>query len=292
MDEKLTVTYAARILSVLSAAVRHAMGNQAPKVYGWAATLAEKLGAPEPAPRGWIPSDDQLAKFLDSLQGRQAEHVFKYSLLALNTLARPEANLELKPDQVDCEREIITLNPEGRRQTKKRRPVIRLTQTLKPWLEEWETDDDLPYVLFNGKPIKRVYKTFNRKGVELGFPELVPYSLRHKMATELRARRVDRDEVSYLLGHKDAQFKMTEWYESFDPRFLAEAAEGISEYLVHLNKLTDRDLLRPDTPNILPNEEIEPEDTAFDQLDFFNDFLSLGMVGGTGIEPVTPTMST
>jgi len=33
-------------------------------------------------------------------------------------------------------------------------------------------------------------------------PELTPYALRHKMATEMRARGVSREELAYQMGHK------------------------------------------------------------------------------------------
>ena len=52
-----------------------------------------------------------------------------------NTLARPEAILELKLFQVNLDDRLITLNPPGREQTKKRRPTLPITDTLFPWLE-------------------------------------------------------------------------------------------------------------------------------------------------------------
>ena len=284
---KHSVSYIARNLSVLSAAMRHALGARAPRIWSWPATVAEKLGLPEPLPREWIPTDSQLAQFLDSLTSRQAEHVFRYVILALNTLARPAAILELAPDQVDWTRGLLQLNPSGRRQTKKRRPILQITGTLEPWLGTWtDASRCLPYVLHNGEPVTSVRNTFARRGVDLGMPELTPYALRHKMATELRARGVSREELAYQLGHQMPDFRTTDRYTKFDKRYLATAKTKIEEYLRDLNRLTNRNLLTPDTLKIL-SKATKTGAQKYHEIPF--DFK---VVGATGIEPVTPTMST
>ncbi|MGB8313154.1 MAG: hypothetical protein WCE69_01560, partial [Aestuariivirga sp.] len=66
--------------------------------------------------------------------------------IALNTWARPEAILDLSVRaQVDFEHSLIDLNPPSRKQTKKRRPIIRLTENLRGWLEHWGEDRPLSY---------------------------------------------------------------------------------------------------------------------------------------------------
>lgn len=284
-DRGHSVSYIARNLSVLSAALHHAVGDRAPKVWSWAGTVAEKLDAPEPEPREWIPSDAQLAAFLDSLTSDQAEHVFRYSIIALNTLARPAAVLDLAPRQVDYALGLINLNPPGRKQTKKRRPIVRLPGTLEPWLAAWGGEADELYVSHRGSAIARVTATFKRKGAALGMPELTPYVLRHKMATELRARGVFREDLAYQMGHKLPDLRTTDRYTKFDKRYLATAMAMIEQYVRELNKLTKRDLLQPDTLNILPTRLPA---TAFKKTES-----PLGtMVGAAWIEHATPTMST
>jgi integrase len=284
-DRKHSISYIARNLSVLSAALRHSLGDRAPKVWSWPGTVAEKIGAAEPEPREWIPSDVQLAAFLDSLATDQSEHVLRYCILALNTLARPGAILELTPGQVDHALGLINLNPAGRKQTKKRRPIVRLPGTLKPWLADWGGDDDELYVFYHGYQIARVRHTFKRRGEALGIPELTPYSLRHKMATELRARGVSREELAYQMGHKLPDLRTTDRYTKFDKRYLATAMTMIEQYIGDLNQLTKRNLFQPDTPKILPRRvpTITFEETE----------IPLGsMVGAAWIEHATPTMST
>jgi integrase len=49
---------------------------------------------------------------------------------ALGTAARPDAIIDLRSEQVEWVHGIIRLNPEGREQNKKHRPVVRLPVTL------------------------------------------------------------------------------------------------------------------------------------------------------------------
>jgi integrase len=289
-DQGHAPAYTARNLSVLSAAVRHGVKEQPPKIITSDRMIAEYLGVPEPQPRGWIPSDDELARLLDSLSHESSEHIFKYCLIALNTLARPEAVLNLAPLQIDYRFGLINLNPEGRRQTKKYRPSVRLTDTLAPWLLAWTVGDE-PFVRFRNNPVGSVRNTFKRRSKALNLPGLNPYSLRHKMATELAARRVSRDSIQRQIGHKAPDMRTTERYIKNDPRHLADAKDAIEEYLTDLNRLTDRDLLRPDTSKILLTDQSLRDGSlvAGDELPL--PYIDLEVVGGVGIEPMAPTMS-
>ena len=284
-DRGHSVAYISRNLSVLSAALRDGLGDKAPRVMTWAATIANKIGESEPEPNEWIPTDKQLAQFLDTFQSGQGEHVFRYCILALNTLARPSALLELVHSQVDRELGLISLNPPGRRQTKKRRPVVRIPATLDCWLEGWGQEKNALYVHHFGEPIARVRHTFKRKGADLGFPEITPYCLRHKMATELRARGVSREELAFQMGHKLPDLRTTDRYTKFDKRYLASAVAAIEEYVRELNKFTTRDLLGIHSPKLLPSG---PQKVVGK---IRGSVLPINVVGATGIEPVTPTMS-
>jgi integrase len=73
-------------------------------------------------PKGRPLKLDELAALLDA---PMPEHLFLFCLLALSTLSRPAALLELTPEQYDQEDGIVDLNPPGREQTKKHRPMVR-----------------------------------------------------------------------------------------------------------------------------------------------------------------------
>ncbi|MCG7985650.1 MAG: site-specific integrase [Candidatus Thiodiazotropha lotti] len=169
----------------------------------------------------------------------ESEHMFMYLMLAFNTLARPEAILELKRFQVDIENRLIQLNPPGREQTKKRRPTLPITDALMPWLQQTKTES---LVSWNGKPIKSIKKGFQRirERAQLG-SDLVPYTIRHTMATELRKRGVPAWEVAGFLGHKTEG--ITERYAKFSPDYLSKARLSIDDFFEELQPFVERTLV-------------------------------------------------
>jgi len=111
---------------------------------------------------------EQMARIFD---GVKSDHVLLFCLLAANTMARPEPLLELTRFQLDFESKLIKLNPEGRKQTKKYRPTVPMTDTLMPWLQKIKTNHVIQY---HGHRIFSVRKAFQRMPGEIkGLPERV-----------------------------------------------------------------------------------------------------------------------
>lgn len=101
-------------------------------------------------PRDRILSMGEVMALLEAVEHN---HLLMFVLVALNTLARPEAVRELTVFQIDFEHRLIDLNPRGRRQTKKYRPVVPITETLLPWLRSASSE----YVVnWFGRPISGV----------------------------------------------------------------------------------------------------------------------------------------
>jgi site-specific recombinase XerC len=122
-----------------------------------------------------------------------------FLLLACCTLARPEAILDLTVFQRDREAGTIDLNPAGRRQTRKYRPVVLEAATLTPWLDQAKTDH---FVAWHGRPLNSIKTAWRRlrANAELD-AEVQPYSIRHTMAREMRRRRVPLEQRQTYLGH-------------------------------------------------------------------------------------------
>lgn len=166
----------------------------------------------------------------------------------MNTLCRPGAALDLTEAQVDLATRRVDMNPPGRKRTKKGRPVVPITNTLLPFLqggvplfqhplrtEESKRRDPTKgrapthYVNWCGKPVTTVRKSFAQLVENAKLPAAVtPYSLRHTMATELRARGVPAWEVEGLLGHK--RKGVTEKYARFAPDYLSAGSTAIDAY--------------------------------------------------------------
>ena len=191
----------------------------------------------------------QMAKLIIGARDKQP-HLFMFIILSLNTLGRPGAILDLGPDQVDLTSRLIDLNPRGKRRTKKGRPVVPITQTILPFLANGvpifehplsahgkavQRADKLParYVNWCGKPIACIRKSFTKLVADLGLPsDITPYSLRHTMATELRARGVPWEEIKGMLGHKMPG--VTEKYAKYGADYLGAGSAAIDDYFSEL----------------------------------------------------------
>lgn len=226
--------YINRTLSVGKAALNRAFKRQ--EVY----RVPYVPQLPPGDPRERRLSMEESAALLDACT---SEHLFMFVLLAFNTLSRPQALLDLRRDQIDLENRLIHLNPPGRHQTKKYRPVVPISATLVPWLKEGSGDYVVNYHDRRVASIKKAFRELRKKaGLD---PTVTPYTIRHTMATELRRRGVPPWEVAGMLGHKSAGYRTTEIYAKFDPDFLGKAIAAIDAYFAELDGFTSRSLLQP-----------------------------------------------
>ena len=295
----------ARNLSVVSAAFRFAASlhqitdgfgrqaevfllDQAPSVVTNGSSVAQLLNVAESTSTDWLPTFDEFGRFLDELRQRQ-ELTFRYSMMALSTWGRPEAIMDIRVGaQVDFENGLLDLNPPGRRQTDKWRPTIRLTDNLRGWLEHWGQEAPM---MWNDQPVKSVKRTWQRHALACGLPQFTRYTIRHFMATKVRRARppVPTEERSQWLGHVgDRANRTTRMYEKFDPDYLADCARATDWIIAELQDHTRRTL---DARKLRANVGVIRASSA---LRHPTKLLKLNgeMVGATGIEPVTPTMST
>jgi len=213
--------------------------------------IAEHIGGTVSAPREYIPTFPELGKWIDAIE---EEDDFRFVMIMLNTCARNEAIFDLRiSEQVDFEFGTIDLNPKGRRQTKKRRPIIRMTTNLAAWFEYW--GDDKPVRQYQDTVEKRLNRlgkpVVDEEGNEspgLGIPEMTCYTLRHFVATNMRrvSFSVSKEQRSKWLGHSvNEGSKTTDWYEKFDPDYLEEPMRATDEIMAKLQKHTHRKLFAP-----------------------------------------------
>ncbi len=188
---------------------------------------------------------DQMALLFD---GVRSAHILLFCLVMANTMGRPEAILELTRFQLDFESRLVRLNPEGRRQTKKYRPTVPMTETITPWLRKVKGNHVITY---HGGPIRSVKKVFQRLPEDIvGLPKRVtPYSIRHTMAKELRRRGVPPWEVQGMLGHKMGGYRTTEIYAKYDPSYLSVARVTIDAIMADIQaRMKKRQIILPTEP--------------------------------------------
>lgn len=213
--------------------------------------IADHIGGDISKPRDYIPTYQDLGRWIDAIK---EEDDFRFVMIMLNTCARNEAIFDLRiSDQVNFEYGTIDLNPPGRRQTRKRRPVIRMTTNLAGWFEYW--GDDKPIKGYQDVVEKRLNKLgkpiVDADGKEhqgLHMPEMTCYTLRHFMATNMRRASfpVSKEQRSKWLGHAVKEgSKTTDWYETFDPDYLEQPMRATDEILRKLQKHTRKKLFAP-----------------------------------------------
>lgn len=204
-----------RELTVLSAALNYCEKRGVLT----SAPFIQKLPSP-PARELWLTPED-INKLI---KAASSQLLRDYILLALHTLQRPRYLYELQIEQVDLKRRSIDFRLPGKIQNRKRRPVIRISDTLLPILQRRIADSQSGFVLeHNGRPIKTSLKKSFKEAVRRSglSDETVPYTLRHTGATWLAQQGVPLRDISGMMGHTEQ--KTTEIYAKHHPDFQKDA---------------------------------------------------------------------
>lgn len=184
-------------------------------------------------PEMWFPSaPERKVRHLSHRQFERffaevkAPHARLYVLLGLFTMARPSAILDLTWDRVDFDRGLIDLNPLGRKQTAKRRPVVPIADDLREPLEQAYAARQSAFVIEHGaKQVRNVKKAFQAASERSGI-HVTPYTLRHTGAVWAAEAGVSMAEIAQFLGHDDDRTTQKH-YARFTPDYLANVANAI-----------------------------------------------------------------
>lgn len=185
-------------------------------------------------------------------------------VIQVHSLCRPGAILDLAREQVDFEHGVIEFNPKGRRRTKKRRPALRLTRSLRETLLDIESrycaqakpgwPEFTHYVTWRCGPVKEIDLAFQRVVERAGLQgtNVTLYSIRHTMGRELRRCRVPSEEIAMCLGHKPKNTaEATFFYAPFDPDYLRDSLVVIQAFWDRV-KTRQNELLQENSVHLLP----------------------------------------
>lgn len=194
---------------------------------------AEERGLIERAPRIWRPAPPERKvrhltrrQFDRWFEGVKAPHARLYVELGIATMARPSALLELTWDRVDFEGGAVDLNPRGRRQTRKRRPVVPLNDDALEALKLAYEARQSSFVIERGaKPIKSMKKAFQAASERTGI-QVTPYTLRHTGAVWAAEAGVSMAELAQFMGHDDSA-TTEKHYARFSPGHLRKVADAV-----------------------------------------------------------------
>jgi integrase len=184
-------------------------------------------------PEMWLPetaerkvrhlTHGQFERFFAAVK---APHARLYVLLGLYTMARPTAILELTWERVDFERRLIDLNPPGRKQTAKRRPVVKMNAELHAALSEAYKARQCAHVVERGAvKVASVKKAFQAASERSGI-HVTPYTLRHTGAVWAAENGISMAALAQYMGHDDST-TTERHYARFSPDYLVNVANAV-----------------------------------------------------------------
>lgn len=188
------------------------------------------LSLPSPRPRQRFLTVTEVHRLLAECH---APHLRLYVLIALHTLQRPSAIRDLQIGQIDFASNRIDFLPPDRKQTRKGRPVVPITVTLRPHLESAVRESKTGYLVeYRGVRLRgNLRKSFSKACARANLPGVTPYTLRHTGATLLAAAGVPMRQIAGMMGHTTE--RMTELYAKHSPEFLAEAVLALDGVFGH-----------------------------------------------------------
>lgn len=185
-------------------------------------TVPKKLALPSSEPRLYVPRLKDLETFWHSTKSAHLQDLF---VALLSTGARPSTILDLEISDCDFEHGLINLSPTKHVPNNKRRPTIAMANSFR---DHFSTRSSGPLISKNGAALAYINKGWRQARRDLRIDEqFTPGSIRHFVATRLRAANVPPQQISGLLGHSIPNWKTTERYAKFSPAFMADAIRQI-----------------------------------------------------------------
>jgi integrase len=157
-------------------------------------------------PRERVLEADEIRALWGAIQAPKLLELRRYIMILLNTACRPEAARDLTVFQVDLARNRLDLNPPGRARTTKGRPVVPITNALRPWLQV----DGRERLIGRAEKWLSVQWRAARERAGLG-DDVLPYTMRHTVATVLDEADCADAEIVAFMGWKFSN-RMRGWY--------------------------------------------------------------------------------
>lgn len=126
----------------------------------------------------------------------------------------------------DFERGTVNLNPPGRKQTAKRRPVVALNDQAIEALKLAYMARQSEWVIERGaKKVANIKKAFQAASERSGV-HATPYTLRHTAAVWMAEQGIPMSEIAQFMGHDDSA-TTERHYARFSPTYLRGAANAL-----------------------------------------------------------------
>lgn len=161
---------------------------------------------------------EHIRRVCSPAAGERLSRIDRYMWMLMETGARSEALRKLRWEQVDFSACLIKLNPHGRNQTNKRRPIIPISDDLLAVLERAYTDRSNDWVLDHGGQIRKSVERFcARHNIE----GVTAHTFRHTLATRMAQAGVEMRDIAAMLGDSIATVEKN--YLHLSPQYLRGA---------------------------------------------------------------------
>lgn len=180
-----------------------------------------QLPPPPMARDRWLQQKEFAAILVEAerqREGPRLSRVERFIWLGIETAGRRAALQTLKWGQVDFDTGVIHLNPPGRRQTKKRRSSVPISDELMPVLKRAYAERQSEFVLDDARTINRSLAAVAKAA---GVAGVTPHVLRHTLATWLAMNDVSLWKIAGILGNTAEVTEQT--YAKHSPEGLRDA---------------------------------------------------------------------
>lgn len=177
---------------------------------------------PQPRER-WLTKDE--AKRLRRAAMKHP-HLYRFVILGLKTGSRSGVILDLQWDWIDLNQGVMSRRGVGDMEAaNKRKPPVRLGRSLVRLMKRWKkADKGIKHVVhYEGKPIKKLRRSWAAACKEAKLKNVSPHTLRHTRATWLMQAGIDMWEAAGALGM--SVNVLTRVYGKHSPDFQSRAAE-------------------------------------------------------------------
>lgn len=153
-------------------------------------------------------------RYRETLEGRAngrasrkvRRHVARFILVGLYTGTRKAAILGAAFERIpgcgfiDLDNGVYYRQPEGKRQTKKRQPPVRIPRRLLAHMRRWRRTGQTFLIEYNGQPVAEIQKAFAAVMDDAGLAGVTPHTLRHTAATWAMQNGGDTWQIAGYLG--------------------------------------------------------------------------------------------
>lgn len=217
-EDGVSNTTAKRSFDILVAAMNHARKEGLLTVV----PFVEK--PKENPPRDKWARPHEVKALLSKLE--ELPHLQLFAMLAMHTLSRKRALLELQWAQVDLESRRIDFNPPDRQHTKKRRVPVPINNSLLKALTLAKEVATTKHVIeWRGKPCYEIGRAFRNHAREVNLGWITPHVLRHTGATLMVQNGVSMWEIAGIMG--DKLETVEKHYLKHHPDYLKDATSAL-----------------------------------------------------------------